>query len=142
MIDPRVIEAAGAFIAGVGYCTLSLIDLDGYPTAATITPSRIDGIASIRFCTGLGSNWAKRIERDRRACVCFNSDAPARNVTLVGKIEILTDPEEKARAWYDGMGMYFNGPEDPAYCVLRFRTKRYSIMLSESEGSARGTIEE
>ena len=125
-----------------GYCVLALIDLDGYPTAATISPSRIDGIRRITFCTGTGSNWAKRIEKCGHASVCFNSGAEQYNITLVGDIEVVTDLAVKKEMWYDGMGYYFKGPEDPNFCVLEFRTKRYSLMLSESDpnGSGRGTL--
>lgn len=44
--------------------------------------------------------------------------------------------------WYEGMGYYFKGPEDPNFCVLQFVTQRYSLMLNEHDvnGSARGTL--
>jgi hypothetical protein len=79
-----------------GYCVLALIDFEGYPTAATISPSKI----------------------------------------------VLTDIETKKEMWYEGMGYYFKGPEDPNFCVLRFKTQRYSLMLNEHDvnGSARGTL--
>lgn len=121
-----------------GYCVLALMDLDGYPTAATISPSKIEGIRRISFCTGTESNWAKRIQNCSRASVCFNS--PEYNITLVGEIQVLTDPEIKKEMWYGGMGYYFKGPEDPDYCVLQFVTKRYSLMLNEENGSARGEL--
>jgi len=123
-------------------CVLALIDTDGYPTAATISPSKIDGIRHITFCSGVGSNWVKRIEKCNRASVCFNSEDEQYNITLVGTIEVLTDIATKKEMWFDGMGSYFSGPEDPGYCVLRFNTQRYSLMLNEHDaaGSARGTL--
>jgi general stress protein 26 len=125
-----------------GYCVLALIDTDGYPTAATISPSKIDGIKRITFCTGIGSNWTKRIEKCNRASVCFNSGSEQYNITLVGTIDVLTDSETKNEMWYEGMGHYFKGSDDPNYCVLQFTTQRYSLMLNEQEenGSARGTL--
>ena len=126
-----------------GCCVLALIDTDGYPTAATISPSKIDGIRRITFCTGIGSNWAKRIEKCDCASVCFNSETEQYNITLVGNIEVLTDLETKKEMWYDGMGYYFSGPEDPNFCVLQFVTLRYSLMLNEhdSNSNASGTME-
>ena len=125
-----------------GYCVLALIDTDGYPTAATISPSKIDGIRNITFCTGINSNWAKRIEKCNHASVCFNSGSEQYNITLVGTIEVLTDLAVKRDMWYEGMGYYFKGPEDPDFCVLQFTTQRYSLMLNEQDanGSARGTL--
>ena len=143
MVNEKSIARAGEIVAGkcgnAGYCTLALIDTDGYPTAATISVSKAEGIRWIAFCTGLGSNWAKRIEKCDRASVCFNSSEY--NITLVGTIEVLTDLPTKQEMWYEGMGTYFSGPEDPGFCALRFKTQRYSLMLNEKDGNARGTLD-
>ena len=117
-------------------CVLALIDSDGYPTAATISPSRIDGIRSVTFCSGIASNWVKRIEKCNRASVCFNSEEKQYNITLVGTIEIVTDKETKKESWFNGMGHYFTGPDDPGFCVLKFTTERYSLMLNEHDSSS------
>jgi general stress protein 26 len=121
---------------------LALIDADGYPTAATISPSKIDGIKRITFLAGIGSNWVKRIENCNRASVCFNSGSAQYNITLVGSIDVSTDLAIKKETWFDGMGYYYKGPEDPDLCALQFVTQRYSLMLNEHDtnGSARGTL--
>lgn len=49
------------------FCTLALIDENGYPTASTITASKAEGINWITFCTGLESDKAKRIAKCNRA---------------------------------------------------------------------------
>lgn len=146
-MNEEIIERAEEILANraikeQGYCVLALIDIDGYPTAATISPSKIDGIRRITFCTGTGSNWAKRIAKCNRASVCFNSGSEQYNITLVGNIEVVTDLAMKKDMWYEGMGYYFKGPEDPDFCVLQFITQRYSLMLNEQDanGSARGTL--
>ena len=123
-----------------GYCSLALIDIDGYPTVSTISVSKAKGIEWVAFCTNLGSNWTKRVEKCSRASICFNSDSPSYNITLVGTIEILTDLTTKKEMWCDGMECYFNGLEDPEFCVLRFQTQRYSLMFNEEQGTARGTL--
>ncbi len=116
---------------GIGtHCVLSLIDLDGSPTASTITAAKADGLKWIAFCTGLRGPKAERIKKCGRAGVCFNGDF---NISLVGSIEILTDPETKREMWYDGLRNHFSGPEDPDYCVLRFRPERCSVLLDGEE---------
>ncbi len=147
MMNEQVIARAEAIlnrkeIQEGGCCVLALIDAEGYPTAATISPARIDGIRRVYFCTGKGSNWVKRIQGCGRASVCFNSQAEQYNITMVGEVEVLDDPASKAEMWYDGMGAYFKGPQDPEYCVLRFVTRRYSLMLDEHDvgSQARGTL--
>ncbi len=118
------------------YCVLALIDLDGYPTASTITASKAEGIKWLTFCTGLGSIRIDRINKCNRGSVCFNADDY--NVTLVGTIEIITDLDVKKEMWYEGLINHFNGPEDPNYCVLRFNTQRYNLLVDWTE--ARGVL--
>ena len=137
----EIIKKAGDIIlqnsGEESYCSLALIDEDGYPTASTVSVSKSEGIEWLTFCTGLESNKAKRIAKCNRACVCFNKDG-AYNITLVGTIEIITDPAIKKEMWYDGMGQHFSGYDDPGYCVLRFMTKRYNLFVDWQE--AVGTL--
>ena len=117
------------------YCVLAQQDLDGRLTAAVITASRSDGIKQITFCSGVGSNWAKRAANDSRAAVCFESDSYS--ITLRGRLEILTDETSKHENWYSGLESHFSGADDPNYCVLRFTTEVYKLFLDweEVEGS-------
>lgn len=139
-MNEELITKAGEIVAGntgvTGYCTLALIDTDGYPTASTISASKTGGISWITFCTGLSSPKITRIRKCNRASVCFN--AADYNITLVGTIEILTDPEVKKEMWYDGLVEQFRGPEDDNYCVLRFSTERYNLLVDWKE--ARGSL--
>ncbi|HEX3078545.1 MAG TPA: pyridoxamine 5'-phosphate oxidase family protein [Lachnospiraceae bacterium] len=139
-MNENVIARAGEIVEkNVGessYCVLALIDLDGYPTASTITASKAEGIEWITFCTGLGSLRTDRIERCNKASICINAEDY--NITLVGTIEVVTDLEVKREMWYDGLANHFSGPEDPGYCVLRFKTERYNLLVDWQE--ARGTL--
>ena len=119
---------------GVGV-TLSLLDHEGYPTTSTLSISKADGIRQIFFGGGLSSNKAKRAIQCSRASVCiFNDDIENNayyNITLVGDIEVVTDPDVKKDVWYEGLDEHFpnGGIDDPDYCVLRFTTKRYNLWI-------------
>lgn len=113
------------------YCELALIDLEGYPTVSTITASKAYGINWLTFCTGVGSDKANRIAKCNRASVCFNSDEY--NITLVGTIDIITEQDVKKEMWYDGLTNHFSGHQDPNYCVLRFKTERYNLLVDWKE---------
>lgn len=130
-MNEEIIARAGEVVekntGETSYCVLALIDLDGYPTASTITASKADGIRWITFCTGLGGTRTNRINNCNRASICFN--ASDYNITLVGTIEVITDPEVKKEMWYSGLSNHFSGPEDPNYCVLRFTTERYNLLV-------------
>jgi general stress protein 26 len=139
-MNQEIIKKAGEIVAtntgSESYCVLALFDVDGYPTASTISASKADGINWITFCTGFGGTKTNRISKCNQASVCFNS--PEYNITLVGDIEVLTDPEVKKEMWYEGLSNHFNGPEDPNYCVLRFKTQRYNLLVDWEED--RGTL--
>lgn len=138
-MDQELITKAGDIVKNnIGmetYCVLALLDLDGYPTASTITASKADGIHWITFCTGLGGTRTDRINKCNWASVCFNADDY--NITLVGTMEIVTDPDIKKEMWYEGLSNHFNGPEDPNYCVLRFKTERYNLLVDWKSASGR-----
>jgi len=136
-MNDEIITKAGVFTASARNCVLALIDEDGYPTAATITPSKTEGIKTIFIGNNINSNWAKRAEKCGRASICYSSDRPECNITLVGTIEVITsDMEVKKEMWSDWMSQYYSGPEDPKYCVLRFTTERYSLYVDGEQ--ARG----
>jgi len=146
-MDKVIIEKAGEIIQQntahnsregfEPYCVLAQIDDDGYPTASTITAAKADGINWITFCTGIGSNKAKRASSCNSASVCFNTGG-AYNITLVGTLEIIRDAAIKQEMWYEGLKNHFSGPDDPNYCVLRFQTKRYNLFIDWKE--ARGVL--
>ena len=117
-----------------GYCALALIDEDGYPSASTLTISKADGIKWLTFLSGLKSNKAKRIEKCNRGSVCINS--PKYNITLVGTLEVLTEPDIKKEMWQEPLGHMYSGPDDPEYCVIRFTTQRYNIFFDDGESAA------
>ncbi|MCL2352639.1 MAG: pyridoxamine 5'-phosphate oxidase family protein [Firmicutes bacterium] len=139
MNDELIAKAAEFASAAItGCCVLALIDGDGYPTAASITPSKTEGVEYIYFGNNIESNWAKRARKCGRASVCFNSVRPECNVTLVGDIDVITDdPAIKKEMWREWMEVYYSGPEDPKFCVLRFKTRRYSLYIDGRQ--ARGT---
>ena len=116
---------------GGGFCTLALIDENGYPTASTVSISKANSIKELTFCAGLSGNKAKRIQKCNRASVCFNSSNY--NITLVGTVEILTDPEAKKESWYTGCEHHWSGIDDPDFCVLRFTTERYNLFVGPED---------
>jgi len=116
-------------------CIMALIDFNGYPTGSTITVSKNKKLEWLTFCTGLNSNKTKRIKQCKKAGICFSSIEPLYNITLIGDIDIITDNQTKNEMWYDGLKNHFTGPNDPNYCVLKFTTKRYKLMINGEETS-------
>jgi len=146
-MSERIIARAGELIASKtdfvgdgmeGHCVLALIDEDGYPTASTVTISKADGIRWVTFLDGQGSNKTNRIARCNKASVCLSS--AEYNISLVGTLEVLSDPVTKKEMWQAPMREYYTGPDDPDYWVLRFNTERYSLFFADDDTEARGKL--
>jgi general stress protein 26 len=120
-----------------GYCSLALIDEEGYPSSSTLSISKAEGIKWLTFLSGLKSNKVKRINKCNRGSVCINSSRY--NITLVGTLEVLTDLKIKKEMWQEPLRHIYSGSDDPEYCVIRFNTKRYNIFF-DNMGSAKGTL--
>ena len=69
--------------------------------------------------------------------MCLNS--PKYNITLVGTLDILTDPYIKNEMWQEPLRSIYSGPDDPEYCVIQFNTERYNIFFDDGK-SAKGTL--
>jgi len=108
---------------------MTLTDELGYPSASMITASRADGTNWIAFCTGIGANKPNRIRKDPRACIYLFENKSFSGISLIGKIEIITDLEVKRQMWYDELAEHFNGSEDDGLCVLMFKPERYNIFI-------------
>jgi general stress protein 26 len=114
-------------------CALGLIDLSGNPTVSAITVAKHDGLKWITFVTGKKSNKVQRIMKCDKASICFFSLEPLYNITLGGRIEVITDLDVKKEMWYDGCEEHWESYEDENFCVLRFTTERYNICIGEEE---------
>lgn len=108
---------------------MALTDEFGYPSASMITAAKADGTNWIAFCTGKNANKPNRIRKDPRACVYLFENKSFSGISLMGKIEILTDLETKQKMWYDELADHFSSPEDDGLCVLMFKPERYNIFI-------------
>jgi general stress protein 26 len=117
--------------SGTADWVMALTDIDGYPVTSMITASKADGFKWISFCTGFGdgSNKTKRIEKDPRASFYLFDKETFTGISLIGKVEIITNIELKKQMWYDALGEYFKSAEDANWCVIMFRPERYNIFI-------------
>jgi len=139
----EIINAKAGYVGGgmEGYAAVSLIDENGYPSTATITIATADGINQLTFCTSPDRNFVTRAVKCNRASVCINSSEY--NLTLVGTMDIVTDPEIKKANWMPIMDNndHWTGPDDPNFAVLRFTTERYSLYVVDT-GEAEGKLKD
>jgi len=122
-----------------GWAVLSLIDENGYPTSATMTISKADGVSWISFLTDTDGLKSQRIARCNKACVCLPSSEY--HISLVGTVEIITDPEIKKQHWQEVITTHYKTDwNDPEWCLLRFNTEHYNLFFADDDSEAKGTL--
>ena len=138
-MDANIFEKTNHIIKACDAAYLGVIDENGCPSVSTVTPLNPEDIFEIYFSTGTDANKTKRLLKDNRASVCIR--AGYNNITLVGEAAILTDQPTKSRFWSGWLIDHFSGGEtDPAYCIIKFTTKRISLWVDNE--SAEFTTDE
>jgi general stress protein 26 len=94
---------------------------DGYPNIKAMIKMENEGLKTIWFSTNTSSKRIGQLGRDPKACVYFVDFENWMGLMLVGKVEILQDPNSRERLWREGYERYYpQGVNDPDYSVLRF----------------------
>jgi general stress protein 26 len=94
---------------------------DGYPNVKAMLVPEHEGLKQLWFSTNTSSRRVAQLRRDPKACVYFVDFNVWQGLMLVGKMEILQDPESRKRLWHPGDEQYYPlGVDDPDYSVLRF----------------------
>jgi len=127
-MDSKMMEKANAIIKKSANVSLGVIDENGYPVVMAMSPINPENISEIFLSTTIDSNKAKCLQRNNKAGVCCNTNE--HNITLVGEAEILTDQETKSKCWQNWfIEVYPGGETDPAYCIIKFTTKRVAMFI-------------
>lgn len=119
----ELISRAEAIMKESETAVIALVDENGFPRASTISSLKTEGVRHAWFSTGLGSGKARCIRLSDRAGLCYCDGD--NNVTLMGTIEILTEPGIKKEMWVDWFINHFpGGVTDPEYCILKFTAEK------------------
>jgi len=138
-MNANIFAKAAQIIKACDVAYIGLVDEAGYPMVSTIAPINPDSIFEAYFATGTRSNKCKCLQKGSQGSVCYHSGGD--NITLVGDVEVLTDQPTKSRLWQDEFKDFWpQGESDPAYCVLKFTTRR--VLLWIDNESASFTIDE
>ena len=134
-MNANIYEKARQIIKKCAIAYIGVIDEDDFPSVSTVSSINPENIFETYFAAGLMSNKVKRLQRNKRASVCYHSGGD--NITLVGDAEILTDQETKSRFWQDESFIeHFSGGEtDPTYCIVKITTKRVSLWIDNEDAS-------
>jgi general stress protein 26 len=120
-------EAIKAALALADRSTIAMLGTngdDGYPNIKAMIKMETEGLKTVWFSTNTSSKRVVQLARDPKACVYFVDFEQWRGLMLVGRVEILQDPESRQRLWRPGCEKYYPlGVTDPDYSVLRFTSE-------------------
>jgi len=133
IMNANIFAKANEIIKNCDAAYLGVIDENGCPSVSTASPIKPENIFEAYFATGLESNKAKRLLKNKLASVCYHKDGD--NITLVGEAEILTDQATKSRCWMGWLEHFPGGETDPNYCVIKFVTKRVSLWVDNEDAT-------
>lgn len=122
-MENELLPKAEAIMKTAETAVIALIDKEGFPRASTISCLKTEGISHAWFATGLNTGKARCLEGNKKAGLCFCDGS--NNVTLMGTVEILTEPGIKKDMWLDWFIEHFpGGVDDSEYCILKFSTEK------------------
>ncbi len=127
-MENKLVARAESIMRAEENAIISLVDEDGFPRTSAISNLKTEGIKYAWFATGLCSGKARCIQKNNKAGLCYCDGS--NNVTLMGKVEILTEAEIKKAMWLDWFIEHFpEGTEDPNYCILKFTTEKVVLWI-------------
>lgn len=108
---------------------LATITEDGKPWVRYVV-GNADEALSIRFCTSLCSDKIRHMRQNPNVHVSLGAKDIMTTkawLQIEGVAEISTAKAERDAFWYDGLKAYFNGPDDPNYCIVIVKPSRIGL---------------
>jgi len=90
-----------------------------------------DGTLNLYCSTSVKSRKVSQIKSNNNIHLTMSersNDPMSPYVQFSGHAEVLTDPETKHKLWQEDWNVYFKGPDDPDYCILKFVPHEIELM--------------
>jgi len=76
---------------------------------------------TVYLATSGACSKVREIRANPQVAVYYCDPSSVRGISLSGRMEVLSDPELKCALWSDAWRIYWQGPDDPDYVVLRMK---------------------
>ena len=120
-------DKASWILDHVGYVFFSTVSSSGYPRSVAMDVVKHDGVRELWMTTYYGSEKVRHIRENPKAGISFVHEADS--VSLTGRVEIIRDENTLKDFWMPVFSYYFNSPENPNYCLLRFRAEEAVLWI-------------
>ncbi|MDR1590559.1 MAG: pyridoxamine 5'-phosphate oxidase family protein [Puniceicoccales bacterium] len=121
---------------------LSITNLDNFPETRAlfnVLNKAIDDKLELYFATDANSSKIEQIRENNHASLYHYNEGIMKNMTLFGKLEIITDKTLKTNIWHDSFGEYYkNGKDDGSYGeFIPIASKYYTHESGDSQKKTR-----
>ncbi len=132
------IQVARESMTEARYCFLITLDDLGQPQARLMDAFEPEADMTVWMATGANTRKVRQLRHDPRATLAYDIGGGNGYVTLVGRVRLVDDPEERSRRWKPGWEAFYpGGPTDSDYLLLKFTPSRIELM-NISRGIAAG----
>ncbi len=133
-----LVQFAREEMAEARYCFLITLDDLGQPQARLMDAFEPEADMTVWMATSLNTRKVRQLRHDPRATLAYETDGGNGYVTLIGRVRLVDDLEERRKRWKTGWEAFYpEGPTDPEYLLLRFTPTRIELM-SPADGIGAG----
>lgn len=108
--------------------TIATVGDGGFPYPVPVAKIAAERPFTVWIATGSGSEKVRHIRRDARCGLSFFDRDDS--VSLTGEAEVVSEPSVRRAMWQDWFAGHFpGGPDDPAYCLVRFHAREGTFYI-------------
>ncbi len=128
-LQTKIVE----IIEGADCASLATVSEDGKPWVRFVSP-KISEDMTLRVATFASSRKIQHIVRNPEVHLTVGKGNPPEMVYLQiqGRAQATDEKAERNALWTEGLGAYFQGPDDPEYRVLIIRPYRIEVNVPGS----------
>ena len=124
-----LLQVAREGMAEARYCFLITIDDLGQPQARLMDAFEPEADMTVWMATNARTRKVRQLRHDPRATLAYDAGGGDGYVTLIGRVQLVDDTEQRRQHWKSGWEAFYpGGPADPDYLLVRFTPSRIELM--------------
>ena len=130
----KVVAAARDVMRKAGYCGLITVGEDGHPQARVVDPLPPEEDLTVWIATNPATRKVGQIRKDGRVTLFYFDRGGPSYVTLLGRADLVRDPQEKAKHWKEAWTPFYKDTfRGDDFVLIRVRPSRLEV-VSDTHG--------
>lgn len=135
--EERVLAVVREDMEATRYCFLVTLDDLGQPQARVMDAFDPEADMTVWMATDPKTRKVRQLRHDPRATLAYDLGGGRGYVTLIGRVQLVDDEEERRAHWKSGWEAFYpEGPTGADYLLLKFTPSRIEAMnIPENVGT-------